>query len=209
MPIEILAHRGFPQNDNSFDSLKNAFDNGFGIETDVRDSNGFLVISHDPPNKGEELLTLEDLFKYYSDHNLKSTLALNIKSSGLEDLLLQLLTKYKIFNYFCFDLTIPDMLNYYKKVKYYIRFSEVEPINSLIMESDGIWVDLFKPENTNFSILDELATNNKSLAFVSPELHGENYLKYWQHIVRLHNLYPDLVIYICTDIPQKFKEILK
>ena len=47
----ILAHRGLWQNvaaKNSISSIKLALVNGFGLETDIRDLDGELVISHDP-----------------------------------------------------------------------------------------------------------------------------------------------------------------
>ena len=51
----ILAHRGVWQNPvekNSAAALRRALENGFGVETDIRDLDGQLVISHDPPRAG-------------------------------------------------------------------------------------------------------------------------------------------------------------
>ncbi len=62
--IEILAHRGIwnkKLKKNSLDALTLALDMGFGIETDIRDRNGVLVISHDMANETDILL--DDLFK--------------------------------------------------------------------------------------------------------------------------------------------------
>ena len=53
----ILAHRGCwgqSVKRNSFEALKRALEEGFGIETDFRDCNGVIVISHDPP-EGDEI----------------------------------------------------------------------------------------------------------------------------------------------------------
>ena len=47
----VLAHRGYWENifeKNSELSIKKAFDKGYGIESDIRDFNKKLVISHDP-----------------------------------------------------------------------------------------------------------------------------------------------------------------
>ena len=53
--INIIAHRGLWSEDVNFQNTKlafqNALKNGFGIETDIRDSNGELVISHDVADK--------------------------------------------------------------------------------------------------------------------------------------------------------------
>ena len=51
--MKILAHRGFwadEEEKNTLSAFGKAFDSGFGIETDIRDRNGELVISHNPPD---------------------------------------------------------------------------------------------------------------------------------------------------------------
>ena len=61
--IAILAHRGFwtePAEKNSREALERAFREGFGIETDIRDRNGALVVSHDPP-VGDGLMSFDEL----------------------------------------------------------------------------------------------------------------------------------------------------
>lgn len=50
--IEILAHRGWwtsREDQNSLDALTRALTAGFGVETDIRDCAGRLVVSHDMP----------------------------------------------------------------------------------------------------------------------------------------------------------------
>ena len=52
--MEIIAHRGFwrkKTDQNTIGAFKLALNNHFGIETDIRDQNGQLVISHDIPKK--------------------------------------------------------------------------------------------------------------------------------------------------------------
>ena len=54
---KILAHRGLWNEDvlpNSAQALTNAWEQGFGVETDLRDFQGQIVISHDPA-QGNEL----------------------------------------------------------------------------------------------------------------------------------------------------------
>ena len=77
--IEILAHRGCWGNEeekNTLNAFKKAFELGFGVETDLRDICGKIVISHDMP-KGNEL-SFEDLLIEMNGRNLP--LALNIKA---------------------------------------------------------------------------------------------------------------------------------
>ena len=83
----ILAHRGWwtkPAEKNSFEAIRRAIDAGFGIETDFRDLNGTIVISHDPPQG--EVLCAESFFGLYAQIGTNGRLALNIKADGLQKL---------------------------------------------------------------------------------------------------------------------------
>ena len=65
--IEILAHRGCWDTKmvkgNTLEAFKLAWNLGYGIETDVRDVGGEVVIEHDPFGVGK--IKLEDVFKIY------------------------------------------------------------------------------------------------------------------------------------------------
>jgi glycerophosphoryl diester phosphodiesterase len=207
MTMKILAHRGHPNNDNSFNSLTNSLSMGFGIETDIRDLNNSLVIAHDPPMVENQYDLIEKLFAYYKNNNLVSPLALNIKSSGIDKLLLPLIEEYEILNYFCFDLPIPEILNYKNKINFFIRFSEYERINNLINYASGIWVDFFDSNNLDQEKLDYLANSAKLLAFVSPELHGKKINSFWEKIIDFSEQHNQLNVLICTDFPEKLKKL--
>ena len=46
--INIISHRGFwkeKKEQNTLESFKKAFQSGFGVETDIRDSQNELVVS--------------------------------------------------------------------------------------------------------------------------------------------------------------------
>ena len=94
--LEIIRHRHL--------SIP-APDYKFGVEIDVRDYNETLVISHDIPN--EKSLSFE---KFLKNVNPNILLAINIKSSEIQQKLQNLLVKYKIENYFTFDWTMPELL---------------------------------------------------------------------------------------------------
>lgn len=105
--MNILAHRGFWQSveeKNSILATTRAIECGFGIELDVRDQNGSLVVSHDIP-KGS--------CAYFKEHmNLssdKTTWAINIKADGLASVLKSELEQFGIENYFAFDMSIPEI----------------------------------------------------------------------------------------------------
>ena len=56
--MQLLAHRGLwnrPEEKNSLQALTASFNLGIGVETDIRDCDGSLVISHDPPRSAELL----------------------------------------------------------------------------------------------------------------------------------------------------------
>ena len=80
----ILAHRGYWEKlseRNTEEALKKAFAKGYGIESDIRDYDGKLVISHDPANKN--CMPAEELFKELAKYNNKLCFAINIKADGL------------------------------------------------------------------------------------------------------------------------------
>jgi glycerophosphoryl diester phosphodiesterase len=112
--MKLLCHRGYwiKKNDqNTLESLKRAISNGYGVETDVRDCDGELVISHDLPLKLDSV-KLSEFLELYSCLKVRSTLALNIKSDGLHEKLKSLLDEYGVTNYFVFDMSVPDTLGY-------------------------------------------------------------------------------------------------
>lgn len=111
--MEIIAHRGFWNKEsekNTLTAIKRAIDNGYGFETDYRDNNGTIVISHNMPLGNEP--TAEEIFRLYRDSGTESTLALNIKADGLQELLKDMLNTYQIKKYFLFDMSIPDTIDY-------------------------------------------------------------------------------------------------
>ena len=116
--MNILAHRGLwnvISEKNSLKSLRLSLNENFGIETDLRDFNGSLVVSHDPVVKRDNILLFEDLLKVYKESRSKETLALNIKTDGIISEAEFLLNKFKIKNYFFFDMSIPELICSHKK----------------------------------------------------------------------------------------------
>lgn len=212
--INIISHRGFwykQTEKNTMDSFKRSFDNGFGIETDVRDSNEKLVISHDVPINNS-LLTLEELLILYKRYKNDLPLFLNIKSDGIKDLINNLLSDFKITNYCLFDMSIPEMNRYAfdSSINFFTRLSDLEKEPILICKSKGIWIDSFNGEYPKFEDLNEYVEKKYKLAFVSPELHNRKYEEFWDNLkswilndsINLKNEN----LYICTDLPLKAEE---
>ena len=81
----ILAHRGYwrdPKNRNALSALRAALEAGFGIETDIRDALGELVISHDPP-RSKDAVKFECFLDLVLATKSAGRIALNIKADGL------------------------------------------------------------------------------------------------------------------------------
>ena len=93
--MEILSHRGVWQSQvekNQEVAFSRSFDLGFGCETDLRDSGGEVVVSHDMPT-GKEI-SFEKLLQIMDGRNLP--LALNIKADGLAENIAQLKLSYPL-----------------------------------------------------------------------------------------------------------------
>jgi hypothetical protein len=204
--MEILAHRGMwveKDQRNTMQALIKGLDAGYGIETDVRDLNGRLVISHDMP--GIDSAPLDDLLRYYSDGQFSSTLALNIKADGLQNKLHQLLQDYQIRQYFVFDMSIPDTLGYIsREMKTFIRRSEVEYHPELTKRAQGVWLDeLIEPWIDAETIVQEL-NRTQAVCIVSGELHGRAHRFQWDQIRRVIDLMSQSdKLMICTDFPEE------
>lgn len=204
--MEILAHRGLwriEEHQNSLESLILAFKSGFGIETDVRDFNGDLVLSHDIPDAQESYPTLEALFMEYLRIGCSSTIAINIKSDGLQDHLKKLLSRYEIKNYFVFDMSIPEAWRYINQdFKVFIRKSDVETVASFGKFTNGIWIDELVTPWITSGIIMNYTSFEGALAIVSPELHCRDKTYLWSELrAAISDGFPMEKILLCTDFP--------
>lgn len=202
----IISHRGFWHNHNEKNSIA-AFDRSFinlyGLETDLRDMGGGIVISHDMAS--EICLKLEDFFKLYKKYNANLPLALNIKADGLQNSLKQLIEKYEITNYFVFDMSVPDALLYIDlNFNVFTRQSEYEKEPSFYDKAHGIWTDEFYSHWIDKNIIKKHIDNGKSVCIVSPELHKRDFKKEWQEYKQIEKeLQIQDKLMICTDYPDE------
>lgn len=209
--MQIISHRGYWRANaekNKINAFERSFNLGFGTETDIRDFNGELVISHDIPNSSiEELIYVDDFFKLYKSIGNNLPLALNIKSDGLQEMLKNLIIKYDISNYFVFDMSIPDTLGYMKRdINYFSRQSEFEIMPSLYKECRGVWLDEFVNHWITPEIIEEHLKKNKLVCIVSPELHGRNNIQEWANYKNfITNQFSENLI-LCTDNPEDAKK---
>jgi hypothetical protein len=199
----VLSHRGYWKElfeKNKPVSFDRSFSLGFGAETDIRDYKSDLVISHDIAD--EYSLKLENMFEIYNKYNDKLPLALNIKSDGLQDKLKNLLEEHKITNYFVFDMSVPDGLQYLKNgIRSFTRESEFEISPSFYDEADGVWLDEFKGHWVNKETVNKHIKHNKEICIVSPDLHNREYHEEWQHYKDIERELDVNNLMICTDCP--------
>lgn len=202
--MKILAHRGHwleRQKKNSFAAFERAWSGGYGIETDLRDLDGDIVVSHDPPERGAA--TFESLLQAYTERGHETTLALNIKADGLQGAVARLLTKYRVRNFFVFDMSVPDGLHYLKAgLPVFVRLSEYEPQTSLLDRAAGVWLDAFEGEWWTLDTVRALHARGKSIAIVSSELHGRPHEALWQALRPLAAKIGDEIM-LCTDFPEE------
>src|SRR6478672_9857332 len=102
--MHLLAHRGFwkkPEEKNSELAFLRSAEEGYGIETDIRDAGGELVIAHNMPEAGEKLMSFGDFLRLYiNNSSTPGYLAINIKADGLQDAIRDALLKFKVEKYF-------------------------------------------------------------------------------------------------------------
>lgn len=203
--MEILAHRGYWKHENEKNTegaLEKALCDGYGIETDLRDYNGKLVISHNIAD--ETAQSLETLLDAYKRIGCRATLALNVKADGIQNLLVQLLEQYGISNYFLFDMSVPELIvNHSMKLKYYTRHSDVEHSCIMYEGADGVWLDSFYDDTwLSSEIVENHKAQGKKVCIVSPELHGREYLEAW-NMIKQNKLHCSDLVQLCTDRPDE------
>ncbi len=141
----------------------------FGVEIDIRSSNGNLILAHEPNKTGEDF---EDFLENYK-HEL---LVANIKETGIEQDVINKSKASKIGDFFLLDTEFPFILNNYQKYGEYlsVRYSKKESIytvKNFIGKIKWVWVDTYDEielDNETINIL-----KNFNICLVSPSRWGE------------------------------------
>ncbi len=206
--MHILAHRGYWNENilwNSPKALKTALERGFGFESDIRDYIGHVVISHDIAN--ESCQNAQEVFKLLSEYGDRFCFAINIKADGLKEYIKHYIEKYNIRNYFCFDMSVPQMVEYEKeKLRFFTRQSEYEVIPVMYEQAAGVWIDGFEGvEWITDELLKQHISCGKEVCLVSPDLHGKTDYELFWHSIRSWEL-DFSKVFLCTDYPEKAKD---
>ena len=197
--MKVLSHRGYwkaVREKNSITAFARSLELEFGLETDIRDCAGQLVISHDLP-LGDEA-RLDPIIRMF--HNREVPLALNIKADGLAIPLKNALGRCNVRDWFAFDMSIPDMRNYLnEQLPVFVRASDVEQDPPWLEEAAGIWFDSFGADNYDTRRIAEFLGNGRRVCVVSPELHNWPHEPLW---MKLKSLARHPALLLCTDYPE-------
>lgn len=199
--MKLLSHRGnlegpnSAQQPNSIKALDLACSMGFGIETDLRQLNSSLVISHDfPSSSSESAVKLNQLAEKYPTVSF----ALNIKEDGLGPILVRDLSHKLLEKSFFFDFSIPDLVaSSNLGLNIFSRLSEYESTIE-IAGNKGVWLDQFHSLWFSNDAIFELLDKGYEVVLVSSELHRRNHLELWEMIKPFVN---NDRISLCTDYP--------
>ena len=211
-PGDVLAHRGMwseTVGGNTAGALLDAVAKGLGVETDIRDRNREIIISHDP-GAGSSLLLENFLGSVPAKSEFPGLVALNVKADGLVPLLTDELGgvhSLGTVRHFFFDMSIPETLKYLAAgLPVALRVSEYEQVDTSLRGksqlSVRLWVDCFESDwfigdGTLLGLL-EL----HSVTLVSPEIHGRDPRWAWDWVHKLRQ--QGLDVSICTDTPLEF-----
>ena len=165
---------------------------GLGLEIDIRDYNGKLVLSHDIPD--ERSIKLENFLPHIDNKNF---LAVNIKSVEIESELKRILSESQISNYFTFDWPTPSLTKALNcDLNCAFRLSEYEKY--IFPKCEWAWIDSFDKIWYDADFLLSLKKSGIKLALVSPELHNRK-----SDMDKVKDIVNSIdVDAICTDFPE-------
>ena len=196
----VLAHRGWwrtPDERNSKTAILRAFEAGFGVETDVRDCDGELVLAHDPPLKGA-CPPFEWVIESFAKAGQPGQLAINVKADGLQARLAASLERHAVTRAFVFDMAVPDARGYLSSgISTFTRHSEMEPEPPFYDRAAGVWMDCFEGDWIGEGEIRRHLLAGKQVAVVSPELHGRAPEAAWAR----WSSFAGSRVAICTDLP--------
>ncbi len=142
----------------------------FGIEIDIRSYKKKIILNHEPFKDGVQL---KNFLKFYK-HKI---LIANIKETGIENDVIEILKKSKVKNYFLLDVEQPFIWSSVEKKfkNVAIRFSESEDIKNAkqyIGKLKWIWIDTktkFPINKKNYKIINKFKS-----CLVCPERWGRS-----------------------------------
>lgn len=171
-----------------------------GVEIDVRDYDGELVLAHDPFERGIDLATYLRSYRH-------ALLIFNVKCDGLEDRISQLAEQHGVGEYFFLDVANPTLVRLvtHGESAVAVRYSEHEPIEFALAfagRARWVWVDCFSHLPLDGDSYRRLREHFR-ICVVSPELQGHPRSVIRDYRRQLEDLPVDAV---CTDFPGDWSE---
>jgi len=141
----------------------------YGVEIDVREYRGRLILQHEPFVAGEKL----EVFLKKFNHKF---IIFNVKSERIEFKILHYVKKYKLKKYFFLDSSFPMIKNLInlKEKNIACRVSDEEDIKTALnlkQKVIWIWFETQFPFKKSYPILKKLKKNKFKVCIVSPDLH--------------------------------------
>lgn len=197
----LLAHRGWWSNAserNTLGAIERAFAACMGVETDVRDFDGELVLSHDMP-RADQIVPFDRVLELFAKYDCPGGLAINIKADGLHAPLQQAIDRLRLKRVFVFDMSVPDARGYIARgIPSFTRQSEMEPQPAFYEAACGIWLDCFERDWIDADVIRQHLRSGKQVALVSPELHGRDPRQAW---TEWRAVVGEAELLLCTDMP--------
>ncbi len=139
----------------------------FGVEIDLRTKSDALILAHDAFAEGE---LFEDWLTSWRGHPL----ILNVKEDALEEKILEVLSQYRVTDFFFLDQSYPSIRRVIGMgiTKVATRVSDYEDLATALKSgSDWVWLDSF---SGSWEYLMEatkaIEKNGQKSCLVSPEL---------------------------------------
>lgn len=200
--MQIIAHRGYWLNEtekNTQTAFERAFENGFGIETDIRDHMGKLVVSHAFPMGNE--MPLEELLNTHQQYAKDLPLALHLHSCGLGNSLQEILKKYKDSNIFCFGNPLPDLRFCVQNldIPIWTTYADLCPFAPFMEQVTGVWIDDFNG-TSDFSFAKKVLNSNKKACLVSADIYQRKNKPFLENL-KSQNLLTHKNLMICSNNP--------
>lgn len=206
--MRIISHRGYwksVEEKNTEAAFERSFASGYGTETDLRDLDGSLVISHDPAHAG--CMTAERMFEIHAAHDSRLPLALNVKADGLQDMVVALIERFRPSEAYVFDMSVPDTLQWIRRgVPVYVRHSDVETSPVLYEDAVGVWLDAFHSDWWTVDVIKRHVDAGKRVCLVSPDLHRRPHAAVWEALASDTFIRDSDRVTLCTDFPDDAKE---
>ena len=164
-----------------------------GIEFDIRDTGGEIVVQHDPFLGGQRFT---DFLKFCPSNKFY---IVNVKAEGIEQRAIADLEAHGITQFFLLDCSIPMMVRLGKlgERRLAVRFSEYESlatVEAMAPFVSWVWVDVFTQLPLTNAIETSILNHGLKLCLVSPELQGQQEkITEYKHLLTLRSVNIDAV----------------